>query len=223
MLGDLPLNAPPGWLNVMTGVKGLRNALAGGGLVLGRGPSSSIPETLIEALEATAARLRPALSAIRASLRANAERLERQAADYLGRRTVASSPRARRGGRRDRPRGCFREGRHGGAEEAGARCRVRLADELDGRADPEARRRTRRSGSGRSLLLTLRFDEPSITDWSGWDAWLARAAEQDEVALNAYRTLAAESPAGFLLLWARCRADCPAEAREALELHCRGT
>ncbi|MEQ1917557.1 MAG: hypothetical protein ABL955_00030 [Elusimicrobiota bacterium] len=221
LLGDLPLNVPVGWLNVMTGVKGLRGALAEGSSFSGAGLVVN-PDALIEVLRASAPALLPALDGIQASLRANAERLRQQAVEHLD------------GGPQIFPRTIDEEDAEAVLEDAFAKAgtieRKRLV--LDAAcswptswmaglirklgADPALKERA-------ALLLTLRFDEPSIMDWSGWDSWLARAAEQDEIALNAYRALAAESPAELLLQWARDRADCPAEAREALELHCRQT
>jgi hypothetical protein len=219
LLGDLPLNAPAGWINVMAGVKGLRAALSEGGAFPGAGLAVN-PETLIEALRTTVPALLPVLERIQASLNGSAERLKRQAADHLA------------GGQSLFPLELDEESAEAVLEDAFAKADTveRKRRVLDAAcvwptswmsglirklgADPSLKERA-------ALLLTLRFDEPSIMDWSGWDAWLARAAEQDEVALNAYRTLAAEAPAELLLLWARDCADCPAEAREALELHCR--
>ncbi len=221
LLGDLPLNAPPGWLNVMTGVKGLRGALAEGSSFSGAGLVVN-PDALIEVLRVRAPALVPALDGIQASLRANSEQLRLRANEHLD------------GGQHVFPLTLDEEAAEAILEEAYAKAAAieQKRRVLDAACswptswmaglirklgeDPALKERA-------ALLLTLRFDEPSIVDWSGWYSWLARAAEQDEVALNAYRTLAAESPAELLLLWARCRADCPAQAREALEAHCRGT
>ncbi|MBI5209699.1 MAG: hypothetical protein HY927_07005 [Elusimicrobia bacterium] len=59
---------------------------------------------------------------------------------------------------------------------------------------PEAQERA-------SLLLTLRFGDPLVTDWRGWSAWLSEAAEKDEEARQACAALAKQRPAGLLLLW----------------------
>lgn len=215
LLGDVPLDAPAGWLNVIAAVRGLRAALEGGGAFPDAGLAVN-PEALIEDLSASAPGLKPALETLASGLRENTARWERRAEEHLA------------GGAEPFPRELDEEK----AEElllaaAGDPGRARRA--LDAAcgwptswmagairslaAEPSLRERA-------SLLLALRFDEPAITDWSGWDAWLERAAEHDEAALKAYRSLAAERPAELLLLWARARPDCPAEAREALEAHC---
>jgi hypothetical protein len=218
LLGDLPLNAPAGWITVIAAVKGLRGALAEGGAFPGAGRIVN-PEALIEALGSSAPELRPALDRIRESLRGSDERLRREAADYL-----AGGPSAFPLDLDEEAAETFLEEAFGGAPEVKRRALDAacgwptswMAGLIRKHAEPALRERA-------ALLLALRFDEPSITDWAGWDSWLALAVEQDEFALGAYRELAAQSPAQLLLLWARDRADVPADAREALELHCRGS
>jgi hypothetical protein len=219
LIGDLPLNAPAGWMNVMAAVKGLRGALAEGAPFSGAARAVD-PEPLIEKLGEASSALGPALAQIREGVRERREILRRQAAEHLAGADVSF------------PLELDDEAAQSVLDEA-------LADP----GNEERRRRALDVACGwptsrlagvigklgsdpalserAALLLALRFDEPSHSQWKDWNSWLAQAMEADDVAMNAYRALAEQAPAGLLLLWARARADVPSDAREALEQHCR--